>query len=337
MDDFKEILIKYNITRDWLNLTPDHLEQLKKYYEYLYFQKNVSRHTIRGYLSDLTHFFLYLQKNNIFYKNVRISDVRNYFLEISGIDLQKNYTEKKIKATTQKRNISSIKNYYRFLQKYNLIEENPVAIQIPKTPKILPESFKYYEFQKLFDFFESKLNNEIDTLKTVLLIRDKCIIEMLYSTGMRISELISLTINDVMIYNDKSYLKEEIKVKGKRNKERYVYLGSFAIKALKDYLSVREKLNPVDNSLFINKNGKAITDRGIRDRLKFYQYLVDVSNMYPHKFRHSFATDLLNEGLDIRSLQEMLGHSSLSTTQIYTHVSKAKIKELYRNTHPFGK
>lgn len=337
MDNFKEILIQYNITKDWVNLSWEHLEQLKKYYEYLYFQKHVSPHTIRGYLSDLTHFFLYLQKKNLFYKNVQISDIRNYFLERSGIDLKKNRTEKKIKSTTQKRNISSIKSFYRYLQKYNLIEENPVVIQIPKTPKILPESLKYYELQKLFDFFDSKLNTETDFLKKILLIRDKCIIEMLYSTGMRISELVSLTLSDVMIHNDKITLKEEIKVKGKRKKERYVYLGSYAIKALEDYLAVRGALNPVNNSLFVNQHGKAITDRGIRERLKLYQYLVDISNLYPHKFRHSFATDLLNEGLDIRSLQELLGHSSLSTTQIYTHVSKAKMKELYRKTHPFGK
>lgn len=337
MDNFKEILTTFNITRDWQNLTFEHLKLLKQYYEYLCFQKNASKHTIRAYLSDLTRFFIYLQNNHISFKNVQITDIRNYFLKRSGIDLKKNLTEKKICSTTQKRNISSIKSFYRYLQKLNIIEENPVVIHLPKTPKKLPESFKYYEFQKLFDYFESNLRKEIDLTKRILLIRDRCIIEMLYSTGMRISELTRLRLDDVIINMDKPSLKEEIKVKGKRNKERYVYLGSYAMIALKEYLSVRDQFYPIDDSLFLNKSGRAITDRGIRDRLKLYQYLIQISNMYPHKFRHSFATDLLNEGLDIRSLQEMLGHSSLSTTQIYTHVSKAKIKELYRKTHPFGK
>lgn len=123
---------------------------------------------------------------------------------------------------------------------------------------------------------------------------------------MRIAELLNLKTQDIFYNGDPNTIKEELKILGKRNKERYVYLGTYAIASLKNYLFYRDYLKPQTDFLFINKNGKRLTDRGVRDRLKVYQYLADISRTYPHKFRHSFATDLLNEGLDIRTLQEML-------------------------------
>lgn len=337
MDKFKDLLKELQITQKWQELNEEHLKQLKLYYDYLNIQKNASKHTIRGYLSDLIEFFLFLQKEILNYKEISIQDIRNYFLKITGINLEKNHSQKKIKTTTQKRKISSIRNFYKYLQKNNFIENNPVQIKFPKTSKTLPESFKYYEINKLFDFFENILKQKENSEQIVFIYRDHCIIEMLYSSGMRISELLSLKVNDVLHNNNPELIKEELKIKGKRNKERYVYLGSFAIESLKKYLNYRDLLKPKTDFLFVNKNGLALTDRGVRNRLKTYQYLLDLSRTYPHKFRHSFATDLLNEGLDIRTLQEMLGHASLSTTQIYTHVSKAKLKELYRHSHPFAK
>ncbi|GIX41381.1 MAG: tyrosine recombinase XerC [Leptospiraceae bacterium] len=336
MDSIENLFKEYQITKKWKELNKEHQNLIQSYYEYLTFQKKASKHTIRGYLSDLVEFLLFLETEDLYYKKVQTIDIRNYFLKISGINLEKNHSLKKIHTSTQKRKISSIRTFYKFLQKQNIIENNPVQIKFPKTTKQLPEAFKYHEINKLFDLFHDLLNQEKEQFKKALLYRDQCIVEILYSSGMRISELLSLKIHDV-IYNNPEILKEEIKIIGKRNKERYVYLGSYAINALKKYLFYRPFLNPKTNFLFINKDGNPLTDRGVRDRLKMYQYLSDISRTYPHKFRHSFATDLLNEGLDIRILQEMLGHATLSTTQIYTHVSKAKLKELYRQTHPFGK
>ncbi len=341
MEDFINILSALYVKNLWKNLNQKHLEILKQFYEYLAIQKNASKHTIRCYLSDVIDFFLFLQKEDILFNNVSTQDVRNYFLNISGVNLDKNQVQKKIKPTTQKRKISSIRTFYHFLLKQDIVQNNPVRISLPRLPRLLPENFKNYELQKLFDFFETQIKTEKENIfKLALLYRDRCIVEILYSSGMRISELLSLHIQDVVINNNKNsdpIFKEELKIKGKRNKERYVYLGSYAIQSLKDYFLYRHYLKPDTTFLFINRTGKPLSDRGVRDRLKIYQYLLKIFKIHPHKFRHSFATDLLNEGLDIRIVQELLGHSHISTTQIYTHLSKSKIKELYRNFHPYGK
>ncbi len=336
MENLDSVFSQLQINQQWKLLNPSHLKEIKSFYEHLSLQKK-SNHTIRSYLSDLVEFFLFLQQEEIDYRKVNVQDIRNYFLKISGINLEKNQSKKKVKSTTQKRKISSIRNFYKYLQKFQQIENNPVQIKFPKTPKQLPEAFRYYEVQKLIEFFEKSLLKEEDSKKKALLYRDQCIVEMLYSSGMRIAELLNLKTQDIFYNGDPNTIKEELKILGKRNKERYVYLGTYAIASLKNYLFYRDYLKPQTDFLFINKNGKRLTDRGVRDRLKVYQYLADISRTYPHKFRHSFATDLLNEGLDIRTLQEMLGHSNLSTTQIYTHVSKAKLKELYLQHHPYAK
>ncbi len=335
MNPLNEILSKFYITQNAKNLKEEYLEYFIKFFNYLYYEKKVSNHTVRAYLNDVVDFFLYLIQNQIYVKKVNQEVIRNYFYEISNENKKIGESNKKLSISSRKRKITSIKKLYSYFVKNHFIEKNPVMISIPKHKKNLPENFKYYELNQIFDFFENELKQHLDIKKLALLHRDRALIESLYSTGARISEILSLKIQDIL--TDMNKVKEEIIIFGKNQKERWIFFGKYALEALHNYVSYRNYLSPKCDQLFINFQGKPLTDRGVRDRFKLYQNLIKISSMYPHKFRHSFATDLLTEGLDIRIVQEFLGHSNLRTTQIYTHLSKAKLKEHYRNTHPFAK
>lgn len=335
MNLIHQIVKNFYITQDAKHLRDEYSKYFISFFNYLYYEKKVSPHTIRAYLNDLTNFFLYLMHYQISVLNVNKEMVRNYFYEISDSVSCVNSSKKKLSISTKKRKITAIKKFYFYLVKNQYLEKNPVLISIPKYTKHLPENFKYYEINQIFEFFENSLTQNKDLIKKTLLYRDKALIETLYSTGARISEILSLKVQDVL--GSKNKIKEEVMISGKNKKQRFIFFGTFAIQALQKYLLHRNYLSPKCDTLFINFKGDKLTDRGVRDRLKVYQNLILISNMYPHKFRHSFATDLLTEGLDIRIVQEFLGHSNLRTTQIYTHLSKAKLKEHYRNTHPFAK
>ena len=191
-----------------------------------------------------------------------------------------------------------------------------------KKEKKLPEYFKYNEYVDLL--------NSIDT-NTNLGIRNKCIFEVLLCTGCRCNELVNIKLKNVDLNN------KEIKVIGKGNKERIVYLGSYAVDSIKDYLSIRKEILGTKDTeyLFINHLGNKITTRGIRDIIdKVLLKSASDLKITPHTFRHSFATMLLNEGCDLKSVQELLGHVSLSTTSIYTHVSNEELKRVYLHTNP---
>ncbi len=326
----------YQISNHYKLLDGDYLYFLNLFFEYMKYQKDYSKHTIRGYLNDLINFFLFLQEDDIKIVDVDTQIIRNYFVKKNGINLFKDEGNRNLSPRTQRRMISTLKNFYKLLKLKNIIVKNPVNIKLPRIDKNLPEFFKSYELDLIFNFFGN--SEELSNKQKAIFYRDKAIFEMLYSTGMRISELIQMRISDVILYfNYKRNLRNEIKIIGKRKKERFVYLGKFAIIALNDYLQYRKFLNPQTDFLFINLQGKPLTDRGIRYKMYNYQALLQISRMFPHKFRHSFATDMLNEGVDLRYVQEFLGHENLRTTQIYTHISKERLKEIYRNTHPYGK
>ncbi|MFN3604888.1 MAG: tyrosine-type recombinase/integrase [Leptonema sp. (in: bacteria)] len=335
MDHFNKIIKNLYITQEAKKLDGEYRDYFIKFYNYLAIEKRASLHTIRAYLSDLTNFFIFLKKNCISVLEVQTETIRKYLLEIIGRPLNSTNYQKNFSIATQKRKITAIKRFYYYLVKNESLEKNPVLISMPKFSKKLPENFKYYELNQIYDFFEKNIDLQNDVFKKTLLLRDKAIIETLYSTGARISEIIHIKLNDI-IHNDGN-LKEEIIISGKNKKERFIFFGSYAIEALKRYLSYRENLLPKCDYVFINYKGEKLTDRGVRDRFQLYQTLLTISKIHPHKFRHSFATDLLTEGLDIRIVQEFLGHSNLKTTQIYTHISKAKLKEQYRQFHPFAK
>lgn len=285
----------------------------EKFLDYLQNIKKYSDNTIINYEIDIDRYINYLKLNKIDIFKIEYKNVLDYI----------SYLKKNHKSTSINRSISSIRTYYNYLIKNNYTNSNPFKIiNGMKKEKKLPEYFKYNEYVELV--------NSID-INTNLGIRNKCIFEVLLCTGCRCNELVNIKLDDINLKE------KEIKVLGKGNKERIVYLGSYAIESIEKYLSIRnEILGKKDNNyLFINHLGGKLTTRGIRDIID--KILLKSSNnikITPHTFRHSFATMLLNEGCDLKSVQELLGHVSLSTTSIYTHVSNEELKRVYLHTNP---
>lgn len=280
----------------------DYLQNIKKY----------SDNTIINYEIDIDRYEKFLKINNKKINNIEYKDVLDFI----------SYIKDNHKSTSINRCLSSLRSYYNYLLKENIVDTNPFKlVNSMKKEKKLPEYFKYNEYVELV--------NSID-INSNLGIRNRCIFEVLLCTGCRCSELVNIKLCDIDLDN------REIKVLGKGNKERIVYLGSYAIDSLNMYLSIRNELSKKDNKyLFVNHLGNKLTTRGIRDII---DKILLKSNLHlkitPHTFRHSFATMLLNEGCDLKSVQELLGHVSLSTTSIYTHVSNEELKRVYLHTNP---
>lgn len=291
---------------------------------YLEVEKNVSSNTLKGYLNDLNNFLTFLEKylekncNEIIINLIDYRIVRAYIARLSQ--------EEKAR-TTIARNLATLRTFFRYLQKEEIITNNPLKkIHTPKLEKKLPNYFIEKDvaiFLKCPDIY------------TPHGLRDLAIFELLYSSGLRVGELVYLEIEDV----DLNY--QYVRVFGKRNKERIVPLGGIASNVIKKYLAEgREKLlnaKEQENSsaLFLNNKGERIGDRSVRYLMD--KYLIQSNlpkKLSPHSFRHSFATHLLENGADLRVVQELLGHESLSSTQIYTHVSRGRIKNIYNQTHP---
>lgn len=288
---------------------------LNKYLEYLTVQKNYSDYTISSYHNDITDFYTFCKENSIFYLDITYSESKKYLMYL--------YEEKKEKATSVSRKISSIRSFYRYLNNQNVVKSNPFQLlNLPKKEKKLP---RYFEYNELLDLFE------VPDINTPLGKRNRLILEMLYATGVRVGELVNIKVSDINL-NDK-----KITILGKGNKERIVYYNAVTSKYLKKYLSeARIKLN-INKSdyLFLNYRGGKLTTRGIQDVLNKIITKTSLNkNISPHMLRHSFATHLLNEGCDLLSVQQLLGHSSLSATSIYTHVTTDRMKEVYFKTHP---
>ena len=289
------------------------MEEVSEFLVYLESIKKYSSNTIINYELDLEKFELYLKLKHKNYKNILYKDVLDFI----------NYLNDNHESTSINRCLSSLRSFYNYLISKNIVKDNPFKlVRGMKTPKKLPNYFKYNEYVELI--------NSIDT-NTILGIRNKCIFEVLLCTGCRVNELVNITLNNIDINS------REIKVLGKGNKERIVYLGSYAVDSIKEYLRVRSELlnNKTNNYLFLNHLGNKLTTRGIREIID--KILLKSSTnlkLTPHTFRHSFATMLLNEGCDLKSVQELLGHVSLSTTSIYTHISKEELKRVYLHTNP---
>lgn len=283
------------------------LSYVNNFYEYL-LTKNYSQNTILSYINDLYYFYLFVKKD---LDLVKEEDIRDY-LEYLNL--------KKDKSTSVSRKISTFKSFYKFLYLNEYIDkkEYPLSkISYPKTEKKLPK-FIYYN-----DLLE--MINESSKGKEGL--RDRLIIEMLYATGVRVSELVNIKINDIDFNN------RRIIVCGKGNKERIVYYGEYAMKVLNDYLRGRENIN--NQYLFLNNRGEKLTDRGVRYIIDNIMKNLSVkTHVTPHVLRHTFATDMLNNGCDIKVVQELLGHSSLKTTEVYTHVTNDRLKEVYYRCFP---
>ena len=282
-------------------------------------ERNFSLHTIKAYKNDLNRFNYFLNNTLSRKKLAKINrnDIRKFLAE----EYDNGYSSK-----TVARRLATIKSYFKYLVKTELIQENiSIHINSPKVPKKLPN----FVDKNLIDTLM-----KIPSLDTHIGIRDRAVLELFYSTGMRLSELVNMNIGDFEIN------KKLIRVIGKGNKERMIPYGRTAENAIKNYLKIRNiSLNPAfaNKPLFVNNSDKRISKRTIQRRMNNYIKLVaDGKRIGPHLLRHTFATHLLDNGADIRAVKDLLGHSSLSSTQIYTHVSIEKLKKDYTQAHPHG-
>ncbi len=280
---------------------------IEKFLRYLEIERNASPHTILNYRLDLEEF-------RDFLKDVDVAKV-DYLLVRKYLAHMK---ERKLTARTVGRKLSSLRSFFKFLIKDGYLKANPTdAITSPKQEKTLPKFLTEEDAVRLVEAPPT------DTLKGL---RDRAILETLYSTGMRISELVSLIEDRI------DFIGGTMKVLGKGKKERLVPCGERALRAIRNYLKRRDVRT---NVIFLNKNKKPLGARGIRKMMDKYILLISLKeHISPHTLRHSFATHLLNRGADLRSVQELLGHSNLSTTQIYTHLTTDKLKSVYEKAHP---
>lgn len=291
-------------------------ESVKIFHDYLNIEKNYSVHTLSAYLRDLKFFLEFCLREEIDFLDIEVVDIRSYFADLSR--------ERRLDKKTQTRKLSSLRTFYRCLFQKDKIGSNPIlSVNFPKTKKTLPKNLKPIETEEILEFDDREASPILEK-------RDKAILEILYSTGMRVFELVDAKISDL------SSDHKTLKILGKRRKERYVYIGPEAESALDEYLDVRG--NTKEEEIFLNQRGKKLTTRGVRYILNERRKAMGFEKtLTPHKFRHTFATDLLDAGADIRAVQELLGHSSLSSTQVYLSVSKDKLREIYRKAHPHAK
>lgn len=280
---------------------------IEKFLRYLEIEKNYSKHTSLNYRLDLEDFKKFAQDTPI--ENIDYIFLRKYLALLK---------EKNMQARTVSRHLSALRSFFKFLNREGYLKTNPmISVLSPKQDKHLPLFLTEEEVAKLI---------ESASLKDERGLRDRAILETFYSTGMRISEVVSLNSEDI------DFISGTIKVMGKGKKERIVPVGECALRAIRTYLEKRKKNSDV---IFLNKNGTRITDRGVRDIVEKYIRITSTKHgVCAHTLRHSFATHLLNRGADLRSVQELLGHANLSTTQIYTHLTTDRLKTVYDKAHP---
>lgn len=291
------------------------MEDIIGFKEYLLIDRKYSKNTIASYMNDLDILFDYLSKEHLDYKKITRNDITNYI----------KYLDKKDTARTISHQISVMRSFYKYLLIEHIVTSNPLEyIETPKLKKSLPNVLSLEEVDKLLDI---KLNDMYDY-------RNKAMLELMYATGLRVSELINLKVNDVDLTNN------IVRTMGKGSKERIVPFGEYATNALIEYVNnYRDKFfkREINDYLFLNNHGKALTRQGFFKILKEQAKVNGIDKDFsPHTLRHSFATHLLSGGADLRSIQEMLGHSNLSTTQIYTHISRENLHKDYNNMHPHG-
>jgi len=303
-------------------------EFLKKFDNYLFAIKNASSHTRRNYLNDLKQFIKFLRENEI--EVLRQGKVELNKITPSIIRSFLAYLHQKNTKTTIARKIASLNSFFKFLIKEGLVTYNPAqTVSAPKPEKVIPT---FLSVDEIFSLIEQP-DKEKDLGR-----RDRAILELMYSSGLRVSEVVNLNLEDL----DPN--REFIKVKGKGNKERLLPVGTKAREALQDYLSIRKNLaekkgiEKSSQALFLNYRGGRLTTRSIARIIDKYAHQSSFFRpVHPHAIRHTFATHMLDAGADLRSIQELLGHSSLSTTQKYTHVSIDRLMEIYDKTHPRAK
>ena len=289
-------------------------KQIKLFLEFLKNDKRLSENTLQSYRRDVTQFENYINQNNMDYLTVTEEDIKKYLESLDKMNK---------KTSTISRNLASIRSYYQFLMRTKKVSEDPTEkISSPKIEKKAPSILSSQEIELLLE-----QPNNID-LKGI---RDKAMLEFAYATGMRVTEIISLNIDDVN-------LEEGYVTCKSTSKQRSIPLGSLSLVALKEYI---EKARPViikddkTKSLFVNINGKRLTRQGFWKIVKYYKEQAHITKeITPHVLRHSFATHLLQNGADLKAIQTMLGHSDISSTQVYMQFQDEGIKNIYRKAHP---
>ncbi|MBN2190869.1 MAG: tyrosine recombinase XerC [Candidatus Aureabacteria bacterium] len=297
------------------------INEIAQFLNYLKVEKDASSHTIRNYRNDLLQFVEFISD-----KNYSVLDRLNEIDHITIRNFLANIKDKNYSRSTIVRKIAALRSFFRYMLREGLIKANPaVGMIMPKKDRKLPNFLDMKEIGRLLEA------PAVDTLDGL---RDRAILEILYSSGIRVSELVGLNTGNVDLIG------EVLKVKGKGKKERLVPIGSVAVNILNEYINKRKKGDYKGrradfNAVFLNKYGQRITDRSVRRIVdKYIQGAALEHKISPHVLRHTFATHMLDAGADLRSVQELLGHSSLSTTQIYTHVTTEKLKKVYDKAHP---
>ncbi len=280
---------------------------IQSFLQKLAVEKNYSEHTLLNYRLDLEEFFLFLSHDDV--KAVDYPVLRRFLAHLRAKDL---------KPRSVARKLSSLRSFFKYLQREGVIEKNPAALlQTPKLDKTLPHFMTEQDAVRLMEAPAG------DTLSDR---RDKAIVETLYSAGIRVSELVGMSVTDVDLISN------VIKVFGKGKKERIVPMGEKACAALTDYLAAR---GSEAKAIFLNKSGGRLTARSVRNIINKHITRQSVAQkVHPHMLRHSFATHMLDHGADLRCVQELLGHVNLSTTQIYTHLTTDRLRQVYAKAHP---
>ena len=289
-------------------------KKIKFFLEFLQKDKKLSNNTLQSYKRDITQFETYINEENLQYLKVTKDDIKKYLINLKNIGK---------KTSTISRNLASIRSFYQYLVRTKKIKEDPTeGIQSPKVEKRVPSVLTSQEVELL-----------LEQPKAVDLkgIRDKAMLEFAYATGMRVTEIINLNIDDLN-------LKEGYVSCKNANKQRNIPLGAISINALKDYI---KKARPYliksedEKSLFVNINGKRLTRQGFWKIVKYYKEQAHIDkDITPHVLRHSFATHLLQNGADLKAIQVMLGHSDISSTQVYIQFQDEGLKNIYKKAHP---
>jgi integrase/recombinase XerD len=288
------------------------LEYINEFIDYIIIEKRLSKNTSDSYRLDLLKYNNFVNKN---IDNIDSKDIENYIKHLSKNNL---------KTSSISRNIVSIKSFHKYISRVYDKKDPSENIEMPKSTRRLPNVLTIEEVDKLLDI---EINNAFDC-------RNKAMLELMYASGLRVSELVNLSINDINLPN------ASITCFGKGSKERMVPIGDYALKSIKDYLDIRNTMlkGYLTDSLFLNNHGNIMTRQG------FFKILKSIANkngikkkFSPHTLRHSFATHILENGADLRIIQELLGHENISTTQIYTHIRTDLIRKNYEEFHPRGK
>ena len=289
-------------------------KQIKSFLEFLKIEKKMSANTLQSYERDILQFYKYLNQNKINYAKVDQDDIKEYLNHLQ---------EAGKKTSSISRSLASIRSFYQYEVRNKKIKINPTeGVQAPKVEKHAPTILSAQEVELLLD-----QPKDVDLKGT----RDKAMLEFAYATGMRVTEIISLNIDDVNFANSSVVCKTD-------SKQRTIPLGSLSIKALEEYV---ERARPIlvkdenENALFVNINGRRLTRQGFWKIIKYYKEQARITkDITPHVLRHSFATHLLQNGADLKSIQTMLGHSDISSTQVYMQFQDDSIKNIYRKAHP---